>query len=580
MTPRHALAGLVALGLLSCAAPAADWPQWRGPGRTNVSAETGLLQEWPKDGPPLTWKADGLGDGVAPVSIAGGRVFATGNVGAEVVCTARSEADGKQLWTTKVGPAAKEMSIMRWLSQTAPTVDGDRLYAVTANGDYVCLATDMGKELWRKHFQKDFQGKKGAGWGFCDYPLVDGDRLIVCPGGDTNTVVALDKKTGAVAWACPIAGEAASHSVLVAATIGGTRQYMVHLWKGLYGVSPEGKLLWSYEGLRNQVANTHAPIVRGDEVFYANGYNTGHALLRPARTGGDWAVAEAYRLRRPGFVPWLGGPTAVGDHVFVNPTYGLACLEWKTGAAAWEDRGPGRCTLTAADGRLYVRTQAGRMVLVAADPKEYRPLAEFTPPSNNDKQPAWTFPVVANGRLYLRDFDTLRCYDVRDPAKRKRSVPDAVFVPTPPDVVSKMLELAAVKKQDLVYDLGSGDGRILIAAAKNCGCRAVGVELDRDLVRQSRAAVKEAGVEKLVTIEHGDLFEADFSKADVVAVYLLPTMLQKLVPKFNKLKPGSRVVAHAFAIPGIKSAKVIEVTSEEDGVKRPVYLYTVPLAAD
>src|SRR3954468_3081750 len=134
MLPRIALAcGLAAAVPL----PAADWPQWRGPAGPNFSAETGLLQEWPTDGPPLAWKADGLGDGVAPVSVAGGRVFATGNAGEDVVCTARSEGDGKPLWTTKLGPAAKEMAIMRWLSQTAPTVDGDRLYAVTANGDYV-----------------------------------------------------------------------------------------------------------------------------------------------------------------------------------------------------------------------------------------------------------------------------------------------------------------------------------------------------------------------------------------------------------------------------------------------------------
>src|SRR5688572_25285988 len=145
MSARIALAvGLLAVVPL----PAADWPQWRGPDRSNVSAETGLLKGWPKDGPPLAWKADGLGDGVAPVSVAGGRVFTTGNVGPDVICTARSEADGKLLWSAKLGPAAKEMAVMRWLSQTAPTVDGDRLYAVTAHGDYVCLAADTGRELW------------------------------------------------------------------------------------------------------------------------------------------------------------------------------------------------------------------------------------------------------------------------------------------------------------------------------------------------------------------------------------------------------------------------------------------------
>ncbi len=175
---------------------AADWPQWRGPDRTNVSKETGLLDAWPKDGPPLTWKAVGLGDGVAPVSVAGGRVFTTGNLGEDVVCTALSESDGQQLWSTKLGPAAKEFSVMRWLAQMAPTVDERRVYAVTANGDYVCLSAETGKIIWQKHYVKDFAGKKGGNWGFCDYPLVDGDRLIICPGGDKTPLPHWTRRPG------------------------------------------------------------------------------------------------------------------------------------------------------------------------------------------------------------------------------------------------------------------------------------------------------------------------------------------------------------------------------------------------
>src|SRR5262249_13770698 len=152
----------------------------------------GLLKEWPKDGPPLAWKVTGLGDGVAPVSVAGGRVFATGNVDGEVACTARSETDGKPIWSTKVGPAARELGVMRWLSQTAPTVDGDRVYVVTANGDYACLAADTGNILWQKQAVQDLGGKR-SGWGYCDYPLVDGDNLIVSPGGSKGVVTALDK---------------------------------------------------------------------------------------------------------------------------------------------------------------------------------------------------------------------------------------------------------------------------------------------------------------------------------------------------------------------------------------------------
>jgi protein-L-isoaspartate O-methyltransferase len=164
-----------------------------------------------------------------------------------------------------------------------------------------------------------------------------------------------------------------------------------------------------------------------------------------------------------------------------------------------------------------------------------------------------------------------------DPDRPRKRVPDAAFVPTPHDVVKRMLELAAVTKGDAVYDLGSGDGRVVIAAAKTYGCKAFGVELDRELVAKSRDRAKAAGVEKLATFEQGDLFEADFSGATVVALYVTPSMSRKLIPKLDKLKPGSRVVCHGFPIPGVAPDKVVRVTSDEDDVERPIYLYTVPL---
>jgi precorrin-6B methylase 2 len=318
----------------------------------------------------------------------------------------------------------------------------------------------------------------------------------------------------------------------------------------MHGVSAEGKRLWSNSGLTNTIANTHAPITRSNEVFFANGYNTGHAMLRLTKSNDSWSVEEAYRFKQQPYVQWLGSPTSAGDSVFITTFKGLNCLDFKTGNIIWEQEKIGRCMFIVADGKMFIRTQGGKMLLVALDPKEWKLIAEFAPPRPDKGQPAWTFPVVANGRLYVRDYDTLLCYDVRDPDRPKKKVPDAVFVPTPHDVVVKMLEMAAVKKDDVVYDLGSGDGRIVIAAAKTHGCKAIGVEIDKELVDKSQQRAKELGVEKLVRFECGDLFETDFSNATVVALYILPEMSRKLIPKLDKLKPGSRVVSHAFAIPG------------------------------
>jgi SAM-dependent methyltransferase len=161
--------------------------------------------------------------------------------------------------------------------------------------------------------------------------------------------------------------------------------------------------------------------------------------------------------------------------------------------------------------------------------------------------------------------------------ERKRQPTGGVFVPTPSDIVDKMLEMARVKKGELVCDLGCGDARILVAAAKKYQARGYGIDIDPECVKLARAAVAEARVEKLVIIEQGDLLDADFSKADVVTLYLLPAIMEKLIPKLEKLKPGTRIVSHAFRIPGLEPDKVISVTSTEDEQERKLYLWRLPL---
>lgn len=154
--------------------------------------------------------------------------------------------------------------------------------------------------------------------------------------------------------------------------------------------------------------------------------------------------------------------------------------------------------------------------------------------------------------------------------------PDCVYVPTPHDVVEKMLELAKVKKADVIYDLGCGDGRIVVQAAKKRGCRGVGFEIVPELAKQARDNARENGVEKLVTIKEEDLFEADISEATVLPIYLLPTMLARLKPKLAKLKPGTRIISHDYRIEGVEADKVVKVTSKETGSECWLIVYTLP----
>ena len=167
---------------------------------------------------------------------------------------------------------------------------------------------------------------------------------------------------------------------------------------------------------------------------------------------------------------------------------------------------------------------------------------------------------------------------VMNRADEPKSVADtAIHVPTPPVIVSKMLELARLNKDDLLYDLGCGDGRIVIAAAKDYGCRAVGYDIDERKVQQSKENAKNHRVEKLVRIEHKDIFLLDLREATVITLYLLPEMNLKLIPQLEKLKDGSRIVCHEFALKDVQHDKMITITTQPDGVPRDIYLYTLPL---
>ena len=255
--------------------------------------------------------------------------------------------------------------------------------------------------------------------------------------------------------------------------------------------------------------------------------------------------------------------------------------------------------MTYADGHLYVRSSEGVVSLHKIAEDQIFERSRFPLPDHEPARGA-SNPVIAGGRLWLRNDDRLFCYDLRqngprvpDPPKRITLVPKrkrvvagnreepgvlrSVFVPTPREVVKRMLEVAAVKKGEVVYDLGSGDGRIVIAAARDFGAKAVGYEIDRELVEISRKAAKEAGVAERVTIVEQDLFKADLKEADVIAVFLLPKQLKALRPKFDQLRPGTRIVSHQFKIPGAKASQSLQVEAKDGGGKHPVYFYTVPI---
>ena len=581
-----------------------SWPQWRGPNRDNISLEKGLLKEWPEAGPPLEWRVDGLGDGIAAPSIANGRIYTLGYFADGEFLTALDQTTARRVWATRLGPKVNESPLMRWLSQRSPTLDDDRVYAFTTNGRLVCLQAQDGRELWSKDYPEAF-GAKRPGFGFCDYPLVDGDKLICTPGSANASVVALDKQTGKELWRSVVpGGGGTAYAALVVAEVGGVRQYLAFLSQMLVGLrASDGQVLWTYKRIANGIANTHTPMVRGDQILASNGYGSGLASLK-LMPQGDRVDVQEQLFEKAGLDAFQDNSVLVGEHFFGSTGSGrLVCLNAKTLQPAWDTirlKNPGRVAMIFADERLYVRQSEGQVTLFDVSSKAFVERGSFQIP-DFVKSAGATYPVIAGGRFYLRDDNKLLCYDIREEAlKSPRTDPRvitlaapkagvipaneprertlrSVFVPTPQDVVDKMLEMADVKKTDVVYDLGSGDGRIVISAAKKYGCKAVGYEIDKELVELSRTKAEAAGVKSLVTIEAKDLFTADLRDADVIAVYLLPQQLEKLLPQLEKLKPGVRIVSHYFSLPDTKPDRTLTVKSPEDSNEHTISLWTTPL---
>jgi outer membrane protein assembly factor BamB len=407
---------------LAAQTPRADWPQWRGPNRDNLSRDTGLLSSWTPAGPPLAFKAKGLGVGFSSVAIAGGRIYTMGDKGGVQALIALNQADGREVWSTRVGPPwDDEMGGPRG----TPTVDGGAVYAIGTEGDLVCVDAATGKERWRKSLPRDFGGRMMSMWKFSESPLVDGDRVVFTPGGPAAYMVALDKNTGREIWrtAAPAPGprgrEGAGYSSIMISNAGGVKQYVQLGGRGLVGVrASDGKLLWSYNRVANDVANIPTPIIKDDLVFASTGYQAGSVLLKLVPAAGGIEAREVYFLEGRTLQNHHGGLVLVGDHVYGghghNRGFPIA-VELATGKVAWggdiRNAGSGSAAVTYADGHLYFRYQNGVVMLIEATPAAYREKGSFTIPGVD--KPSWPHPVVVGGRLYLREQDALYVYDVR-----------------------------------------------------------------------------------------------------------------------------------------------------------------------
>ncbi len=423
---------VAALALLSLTAPVpvvksggTDWPTFRGPNHSGVSAENGLLGTWPADGPKLLWqKADAtdIGVGYGTPAVVGGKVYFFGSdsakqTGTEVV-TCLDSADGKQVWQVKLTTTAGRYND-GWGGgpRGTPTVDAGLVYVLGATGDLVCLTADKGDMKWTKNLIKDFGGGIPT-WGYSESVTVDGDHIICTPGNKCG-MVCLNKKLGELVWECKELTDAAGYSSVVVAEVGGVKQYVTQTMKSGVGVrAKDGKLLWQVGEIARRTAVIPTPVVTADGyAFFTAGYGAGCECYKLSKDG-DGTKAETVYSKNKEVANQHGGVVQVGEHIYGHSdSNGWVCFDYKKGEVVWKNKDLAKGSVTAVGDSLFCYAeQTGKLTRVKATDTGYEEVGSFTIPATSKIRPnqgrVWAHPVVSGGRLYLRDYELLYVFEV------------------------------------------------------------------------------------------------------------------------------------------------------------------------
>ena len=393
---------LLALAQQAVAQSAANWPQWRGPNRDGISTETGLLKQWPAEGPPLVWKASGAGGGYSSFSVANGKLYTMGLRGEREYVIAFDIATGKEAWSTAHGSAFRNDRGDG--PRGTPTVDGNRIYALGGAGDLTALDAGTGKIIWSKNVLKEFGGSNIT-WGISESPLVLGDKVLVNAGGPGASIVALNKANGSLIWKSQ--SDKAGYSSAIPVELNGTTQVVFFTAQRAVGLdAKDGRLLWEYGKPANNVANVATPIARANRVFISSDYGTGGGVIEIKADNKAEELWFTKDMRNH-----HSSSVLIGDYLYGFSSAILTAIRFDTGEIAWRDRSVGKGSLVFADGNLYCFSENGVVGLVEATPTGYKEKGRFRIAQGN--LPTWTHPVVVGGRLYLRDQDTIYAYDVR-----------------------------------------------------------------------------------------------------------------------------------------------------------------------
>jgi outer membrane protein assembly factor BamB len=384
-----------------------DAAQWRGKDRDGIYNETGLLREWPKDGPKLLWHYDKTGDGHASATVApDDRIYTAGVIQGKGNIFAFS-SDGKLLWNT---PYGDEWSESYPGTRTSPLVNAGKIYLMSALGKIVCLSADKGNLLWSVDIMKDYDGRNIV-WGVTENLLIAGDKLFCTVGGIRNNVVALDKNTGKLIWSNPGNGEVSAYCSPALITLPSRKILVTMTQKSILGFDAEtGQKLWSHEQINQYAVHANTPLFYDGFLYCVSGYGYGGVMLKLSADGSkiDQVWKNSVLDSR------IGGAVLMNGRIygFGDQIRGLHCLDWKTGKEVAFDKFNGKGgNIIAADGMLYTYDDGGEVALVEPTATGFKKISAFKVPFGSSQH--WAHLVIKNGRLYVRHGNSLMVYDIR-----------------------------------------------------------------------------------------------------------------------------------------------------------------------
>lgn len=383
---------------LSGALSAADWPRFLGPTANGFAPDTKINKNWAAKPPKVLWTVPLSDNGFAGPSVGAGKVFVIDHAEGRSTLRAINIKTGKDVWTYSWDDKEGD----NWgFDRSTPTFDNGLVYAQSRFGILTCLNAATGKVVWSHDLIKDFGGRK-PGWNYSYSPVIDGDRLVVLPGGEKAGIVAMEKKTGKVIW--QNGGNIPSYSTPVVATIQGKKQYLVFDTVALQGIDPaNGNQLWNFPWKTGADCNAAMPIVIGNSVFITAGYGHGCEMVDITAEGAK------SRYANKDIMAHFSTPILYKGYLYgAKDGDNLVCMDPKDGSVKWSHGGFGKCPTMAADGAL-IAASAGNLIMVNLSPDSYQELGRIQPLEGD----CWTAPIMSDGKLIARDKKKIVCLDLK-----------------------------------------------------------------------------------------------------------------------------------------------------------------------